>query len=39
MGGASLNKEGGEKFFLCGVGVSVISRCMCRVTTCGIRDK
>ena len=38
MDGASLNKEGGgEK--LCGVGVSVVSPCLCRVTICGIRDE
>ena len=24
---------------MCGVGVSVVSRWLCRVTTCGIRDE
>ena len=38
MDGASLNKEGGGGK-MCGVGVSVVSRWLCRVTTCGIRDE
>ena len=32
--GASLNKEGGGE--MCGVGVSVVSPCLCRVTISGI---
>ena len=34
MDGASLNKEGGGE--MCGVGVSVVSPCLCRVTISGI---
>ena len=36
MGHLGIRKGGG---IMCGVGVSVVSPCLCMVTTCGIRDE